>query len=328
MKHFIIITGFPNSKSKLKKLLEFSQFVKRKYDNATLCYTTHYPPVLEIYKNFDFVIFNKYNPIVNWDLFLNDGRFQFAVKILYKEHTILYPQPYHGYAHHISICDAISQAYDQEYDFVTIINSDARSECIDMISHHIHKFKSGSNYFYHYGKNKNGINTEFFSINRSFLQFFYSFRNFDTYTKFKSVHYEENMKSIVSEYLKNNKNDVFIDTSPFSDDVFGIDNFDDVDKVKLDDKYFHPHHIKNGIDYFYIPYYDNDEKYFIFISPDDTVKCKLNNKFVTDLITPIKKDLNFLKIYENDKIFKHIKLHDKRQYGLMHRNTQFKTVKN
>jgi len=194
MNHCIIITGYPDNKKKLKNLLEFSNTVKSRKNNCKLCYSSHLKPESKIYDFYDYVIYTKKNPILNWDL-IDDVTHTFGIVLSVNGQKIYYPQPYHGYAHHLSICDGISLGLNLRCNSFTIMNSDVIDFCIESIDNHISLLLNNISTFYTYNNDK--INTEFFSCNKDFANFLYLHRYYDLYKKFNLVEYEFFMKKMI-----------------------------------------------------------------------------------------------------------------------------------
>ena len=124
-KHLIIICGYLDTQSKenillnlLKRLQKFvvsageneSQIFNGKYGKIELCYCTHHQNIpSEVYEHCNYVIYNKNNPILNWDIWDNFTRtFGSEAQFDGGKAYIQFYQPYHGYAHHLSVTDGIA----------------------------------------------------------------------------------------------------------------------------------------------------------------------------------------------------------------------------
>ena len=314
MKHFIIITGYANNPQQVEMTNQLAIKCKSKNSNYQLCYSTHYDPDPSFYRNFDFVLFNQNNPILNWDIQDRETITVTAEIRIDRSKKIIYPQPYHAYAHHISICDGMSIGFSSGYNTFTVLNSDCEDICIDAISEHFEYTNQQVSVFYNYGNE--GINTEFFSFDRSFGAFFHSFRSYNKYRMFGMQHYEIVMKNI----CKTTESNVKVLDFPLKNTLsFGKMNFEKNEKVYCD-HYFQPYlNIDDKFTY-YIPYVDNNQKYLAIVNDNENVKIYINEEPIK---TPGQYNILLdkipisLKIEYKNKPFKHIYLHDSRQFGFI-----------
>ena len=105
--HFVIVAGYLDTDEKTKMAIDLIEKL-RKVENISICYSTHHSNIPQkLIELTDFIVYNKYNPILNWDI-CSEYTERFGCSI--QEHPaldkedIFFPQPYHGYAHLISLC--------------------------------------------------------------------------------------------------------------------------------------------------------------------------------------------------------------------------------
>jgi len=184
----------------------------------------------------------------------------------------------------------------------------------DEIPKHLEYSSQQISVFYNYGDE--GINTEFFSFDRSFGAFFHSFRSYNKYRMFGMQHYEIVMKNI----CKTTESNVKVLDFPLKNTLsFGKMNFEKNEKVYCD-HYFQPYlNIDDKFTY-YIPYVDNNQKYLAIVNDNENVKIYINEEPIK---TPGQYNILLdkipisLKIEYKNKPFKHIYLHDSRQFGFI-----------
>jgi len=330
MNHFIVVTGYANHPLKVDRVNELAKKLKSKNSDYILCYSTHYPPDKSFYENYEMVLYNDENPILNWDI--NDKITQtFGTSLLLTKDLVLrYPQPYHGYAHHLCICDGISLGLSTGFSYVSVMNFDVVDYCIDSLPDHLKLLQKGISSFYQW--DEKGISTEFFSMNRDFAQFFHSYRNYSSYKKYNTVLYEYVMKNIYLNYtFRKDAITPNLSKNPCEGNVFGDLHFDDIqDEIKLESKFFIPyynHRDDHEYQYdFFIPFLDGNDR-FLYKTNSDIITCKIDNKPLEKTIfsenekfslTKLSNDCN-MKIYKNSELIKDIRLHDRRQFGFIHK---------
>ena len=120
--HFIVVCGYLDTKKKEKILLKLLRTLS-KTEKFTICYSTHHYNIpREIYKLCDYVIYNNNNPILNWDIFDEfTSTFGSEAKFYGGEAYVQYYQPYHGYAHHLSVSDGILMGINEGYEYFSLI---------------------------------------------------------------------------------------------------------------------------------------------------------------------------------------------------------------
>ena len=189
-KHFVIVAGYLDTDEKTKMASEMIKKL-RKTDNISICYSTHHPNIpQEIIEQTDFVVYNRYNPILNWDI-CSEYTERFGCSI--QEHPaldkedIFFPQPYHGYAHLISLCDGVALGTNTGYTSFSFMNFDVVDFCIQQLPLHIEEIQKEmvDAIFYPYLIDNLGTlvgSTEFFTFGIKFAQEIYKYRDFRNYT--------------------------------------------------------------------------------------------------------------------------------------------------
>ena len=362
-KHLIIICGYLDTENKegillrlLKRLNKFfvnpnpkvSNILKEKTGKIELCYCTHHQNIPdEVYDYCDYVVYNKNNPILNWDIWDNFTRtFGSEAQFDGGKAYIQFYQPYHGYAHHLSVTDGIATGIINGFESFSLMNYDVIDFCLNEFEEHYQEISRGyyDAVFYPYEelggkldliKNSINYNTEFFSFNKKVAELMMSFRNYEKFSNHQAMLYEH----IVSKVIRENDCNVKVKEFPKTDNFsLGQVAFSDLtagqDEVKLNKKYFVPFYEKWIDSKRYCFYYFTvkmGEKYCLTIidETEGKMKCKclindmeLNHKngqfYNFDL--PIN-----LKITDNDEIKVNIELCDDRQFGKYFQKVQSET---
>lgn len=326
--HFVIITGYPNKKNKLNHLLNLSNKIREKFkDSVDLCYCTHYPKISEeIYEIFDYVVYNKNNPILNWDQIDNFTK-TFGCQVDVGENqSILFYQPYHGFAHHLSICDGIMMGVNTGHDKFTLMNYDCVDFCVDELSIHIENINS-DNYdciFYPFAMHEEtDLNTEFFTFNMKLAVKLCQLRDYKAFSNNEYMMYEKIVTKIVDD------NDFRLEKRNFNtpNKALGVISYaDDTTGDILNDKFYAPFYEK-WIDgqrycYYFFPILNDGKKFIFFI--DETqgkfnCTAKINGNVIPyrkGILYELKSQKFDLEIFDDDKRVVYLNINDDRQYAV------------
>jgi len=328
-KHFIIVTGFTDKKFKEDYLINLVKKIRKKINSndITLCYSSHYTKFNEvIFELFDYVIFNKYNPILNWDI--HDGFTRtFGCEVTVNDdQSILFFQPYHGYAHHLSICDGINIGLNTDHKSFTVMNYDCIDFCIDELPIHIKKIRKNRDtcIFYNFAEEEQDYNTEFFTFNENLAIKINDVRDYDKFSKFPYMMYEK----IISYLIKQNK--IKIEKRKFKTEnkaLGKVSYADDTTGKFLNDKFYAPFYEK-WIDghrycYYFFPLLMDNKKYLVFIDEShESMKCyaKINGEKIEHppgTLLEIHAPSYNLEVYDGDDRVVYQKIHDSRQYAVL-----------
>lgn len=334
-KHFVIVTGYPDKKYKEDLLINLSQKIRKTVDNITLCYCTHYPQInTEIYDIFDYVFYNKKNPILNWDIIDKFTR-TFGCQLNTEKFALLFFQPYHGYAHHLSICDGLEIGIANGHETFSILNYDCIDFCVEQLPTHINEIiKNPDNcIFYEYGgherereKDLGDVNTEFFTINLKMAKLIVNIRE---YKKFSGVFKYMMYEKIIHELIK--INDINVTTKKFNtkNKALGTVSYAyDVTHDNYNDKFFAPFYEKwienKRYCYYFLPFIGDDEKrYFTIVdNTEGKMNCRAEingmrlDDYASGTFFEMKEPHYFLKVYEDDELKVNLKIHDDRQHAI------------
>ena len=347
MNHFLIISGYLSSKNKEKTLLELLSKVSN-IDDLTICYTTHHSNIpKKVYQYCDYVVYNKSNPILNWD-YIDDFTKEFgnlAFMVLdNKKFKVTTPNPNHAYAHLLNMLDGVSCGYNIGHRTFTCMNYDVIDFCIEQLPGHIAELKKNPNLsgiFYPYDDKKiqEKFNTEFFSFNSQFAQKFYEYRDYNKLRNDIQLPLERLPKHIVD---ANNFNHMLLKMDTWNLGKIPLADPEE-DKSKLNESWFVPivdydyqppgttskQDVKKRILIFpYKPWNDNQRYLRVVLDsfdnqiPNDPIKYDNEKIYIDDKeinfseTIKISDDCNF-KIIVSDKILLNVRLKDPRQFGLL-----------
>ena len=66
--HFVIVAGYLNTKEKENIAIKLFEKLSR-LKNIAICYVTHHKNIPnKILDKSNYIVYNKYNPIMNWDI--------------------------------------------------------------------------------------------------------------------------------------------------------------------------------------------------------------------------------------------------------------------
>ena len=298
MKHFVIVAGYLDIPKKTKLAIELIEKL-RKIENITICYTTHHSNIpKKIIELSDYVIYNKYNPIFNWDI-CNEYTERFGCALQqhpkFDKEDIYFPQPNHSYAHLISMCDGIAMGSNTGHQTFSLMNFDVVDYCVEQLPLHIEEIRKNKvdAIFYPYliENIKTTVgNTEFFTFGLKFAQEIYQYREWN---KYQTIH-DPIMERFVNLVCKQKGLKWILVENKHSDNrslgsvSFGKDNTSDVP--------------------YWVPYetiWDGDKRYEICIIP-----FKHKNKYkiafaVNTEFSEHDSDINEIRIFADDVQLKH-----------------------
>ena len=328
--HFIIVAGHLDTKNKKQIALElFDELSKLK--NVKLCYCTHFDNIpKKIYNVFDYVIYDKNNPILNWDL-KNSVSERFVLVALVDKYKVVYHVPYHGYAHFLSMCAGMSMGISQGYDKFSFLNYDINHKVLKELPNNIQKINQFNIDGIHYEYEDNSfklkcLNTEFFTFNLKYAQTYLKYSNFEKYTSFGTIILEK-LFAYIS--LKNNLK-ISLQSEKIPDNLLGKIRFgkgDDGYASKL--KYFVPYesiiYNNKSYDFILVPF-KNKNKYNFFSRPlfeskdlksFDKIKLTIDNKQIDFFdVVEIEKNSN-LRFSFYDKIIREYKFDNEKHFGFI-----------
>ena len=335
--HFIVICGYPDTKIKEKTLLELLRRLKmlKKY---TLCYSTHCENIPnEIYRICDYVIYSNNNPILNWDIKDNFTKtFGSEAKFFGGQAYVQFYQPYHGFAHHLSVSDGILMGLNEGYEYFTLMNYDVIKFCLRELNNHYSQIRlSGYDaIFYRYDEkgSKNSdlkfdtinLNTEFFTFNKDVALKIAEIRTYEQFSNNQVMLYEH----IISKLMHVNNFKVDLRTFETPNYSLGKIAFSDLtagqDDIIKNTKYFVPFYEK-WVDkkrycFFWFPIKMKD---VYTISIIDETEGRMNcTAHINDNLLQHKNGDFYrielptdLKIYDGSELKVHIELNDDRQFG-------------
>lgn len=328
--HFIIVAGHLDTKYKEKIALDFFDELS-KLKNVKLCYCTHFENIpKKIYNIFDYVAYDKNNPILNWDL-KNSASEGFVLETLVDKDKIVYHVPYHGYAHFLSMCAGMSLGISQGYDKFSFLNYDIKHELLKELSNNIQKINEfdidGIHYEYEDKLTKtNSLNTEFFTFNLKYAQTYLRYSSFENYSSFGTIILERIFAHIS---LKNNLK-IALHSKKIPDNSLGKIKFgkgDDGYASQL--KYFVPYesiiHNDKSYNFILVPF-KNKNKYNFFSMPlfeskdfksFDKIKLTIDNNQINFFdIVEIEKNSN-LKFSFDNKIIREYKFDNEKHFGFI-----------
>ena len=337
-KHFIIVCGFLDSKVKEKTLISLLKRLRKK-PNLTICYSSHHENIpKKVFELTDYVVYNKENPILNWDIHDAFTR-TFGSEAQFNDQNayIQYYQPYHGFAHHLSVSDGITLGLNNRHETFSLMNYDVIDFCLEELDSHIKEINRGfyDGIFYPYNDiNTTEVNTEFFTFTSKVARSIQMIRTYKEFSSHANMLYEQ----IISGLIKRENYNVQIRNFSSDNMSLGKIAFSDLvaghDSIPMNDKFFVPFYEK-WIDnfrycYYYFPVKMNDKHCLTIVDEtqgkmncharvNDNVLKDVNGEFY-HLKLPID-----LKIYEDDDLKVHIKLHDDRQFGRVYQKIMQKT---
>jgi len=327
--HFLIITGYTDKIFKEKYLLDLTKKVRETINDITICYCTHYPNFdKKLYDIFDYVIYNKENPILNWDIIDNFTK-TFGCQIDIDDNSsILFFQPYHGYAHHLSICDGIMMGIGLGFDKFSLMNYDCIDFCVDELKDHINEInQSDKNIFYPYaeGNEYGDFNTEFFTFN---LKLANSILELRKYSKFSSYYSYMMYEKIISKIVYDGEHPVILKSFSSPNKALGRVSYAfDISGDEMNDSYFAPFYEKWIDDvrycFYFIPIITNDKRYFLYVDDTkDKMNChiKINGNKITQpsgTLFTVNVDEYHLEVFEDDSRVINLKIHDERQHAII-----------
>ena len=159
----IVIGAHCNTEMRKNRCIELLQTIKQKLPNYTIILCSHIPIEKDFYQYIDFAIFNKNNPIINYDIIDKTTDYR-TLTICTEQEQISKSVQTNGYSHHLHVYDGLTFAVKQRMKSIHYMSYDVVFEVIDKISLHEHFLKDYDGVSYRY-VNDNFLNTEFFSIN-------------------------------------------------------------------------------------------------------------------------------------------------------------------
>ena len=274
--HFVIVAGYPNTKQKEDLASKLFQRLS-KIEKITTCYVTHHTTIpSDILENTNYVIYNKYNPLMNWDIcedYTKNWKFVLETNLI--DETLHFPLVNHSFAHLISTCDGIALGINKGYSTFSFMNYDVVDFCIEQLPHHITEIKKNNtdSIFYPFKIKNLGYtagNTEFFSFNSKFAQKLYPYSK---WWKYKAIH-EPTLERWMSLFCKKEGlRTLLVENTHSTNGSLGVIAFDqDPDK-----KFFSPYvkfKDKKNIEYlvYAIPHKVEENYYFIMIPMQDSPK--------------------------------------------------------
>jgi len=328
MKHFLIISGYLSSKNKEKTLLELLSKVSN-IDNLTICYSTHHSNIpKKVYQYCDYVVYNKNNPILNWD-YIDDFTKEFGnqgfLTIDNKKYRIVTYNPYHGYAHLLNMLDGISCGFSTGHNTFTCMNYDVIDFCLEQLPGHITELRKNSNLsaiFYPYddGRGVKKYNTEFFSFNSRFAQKFYEYIDYNKLRNDISLPIETLPKHIVD---ANNFNHMLLKMDTLNLGKIHLVDPEE-DRSKLNDSWFVPIVVyeyqdeKKTIIIYPLKLWNDNQRYLgVILDSYDNEKIYIDDEEINfNQIIKITDDCNF-KIIVSNKVLLNVRLKDPRQFGVL-----------
>ena len=322
--HFVIVTGFLDTKEKEKYAIEVFDKLS-KFDKITTCYVTHHKNIPDkILDSANYIIYNSYNPIMNWDICdEHSKKFRSVLKIndLFEIH---YAQPYHGFAHLISMCDGIALGINKGYNTFSFMNYDVVDFCLQQLPHHIIEIKKNNTdtifYPYHIENIKRIVgSTEFFTFNSKFAKAIY---NFSKYSEFKKIE-DPGLENFVNTVCKiHGVKTLFVENQYSKNGTLGKVNFG-IDNVIYN--YFYPYvkikYKDKKYDMLVMPFRQEDGYYICYrkLESDDGFIDNMNF-FVNSLeieektVVKIKRPCEIKILHHKKEVF-NFNLHDDRHFG-------------
>ena len=331
--HFIIVAGHLDTKDKEKVALDFFDELS-KLKNVKLCYCTHFENIpKKIYNIFDYVVYDKNNPILNWDL-KNKVTEKFFLKTdaisRSENYTINFHIPYHGYAHFSSMCSGMSVGASQGFSDFTFMNYDVNHELLKQLPDNIQKIREcdvdGIHYEY-YDENtiRKSLNTEFFTFNLKYAQTFINYLNFNKYCSFGNIVLEVLFSHIS---LKHNLR-IAMHSKKLKDNTLGKIQFGKGVNYASKLKYFVPYETifyrDNSYNFILLPFKKDENYKFVcipqfdieFFKEKDKIKLEIDNKNERICeINDIRKNSN-LKFSFDDEIIREYKFDNEKHFGFI-----------
>ncbi len=332
--HFLIVAGHLDTKNKEQIAIKLFEKLK-KINNIKICYCTHlfYIPesIIEIV---DYIVYDKENPILNWDITNNITKtFQITLTLGNKLQSqfdgsntkLIYYPPYHGYAHFLSMCAGVSIGASSSHDKFTFLNYDLNNEKIFKLYDNIEKINENKcdGIFYEYKVNNSKqicFNTELFTFNLKFAQTLINYRNLENFLSFDTIILE----NVISNICRKNNLKIHVNEEPLENNTLGLVPFGHNSNLK----YFIPFetvYLKNiQHDFVLFPFKDENEyKFFWFaqnIDVNDEIfyrdfKLYIDDNFIkSNEIVSINKNSKLSFFHKNKKI-RDFQFNDEKHFG-------------
>lgn len=161
----IIIGAHCNSDDRKQRCKELLSKIRERFPDYVIFLCSHIPVDDDIFKLSDYVIFNKNNPTVNYDLI--DKRTDWKVFAIYQPgigQQVNRPVHSNGYGHYMQVFDGLTMAIGNRMKKMHYMSYDVSFDVLDKIKLH-------SDFLEHYEvvnytfRDDNFISSEFFSIN-------------------------------------------------------------------------------------------------------------------------------------------------------------------
>jgi hypothetical protein len=249
------------------------------------------------------------------------------------DQQVLYYQPYHGYAHFLSMIDGIVYGANLKYTTFTVCNFDVIDECIRRLEDDIRQVRTRQRDGIYFIYDQKYLNTEFFTFNLDIAKEICKYRKYEVFSSnFETMMLENVMTDIISR----NDFNVEINFHGIEDDSLGTYNFTlrptDLEN-NVNDKYFIPFYNEwiEGLNcsFYYIPVSHKMKKYICRVNQsygnfegeiliDGEPICTQYDS--TGEIQLLKNYPCNMKVIVNNELKANIYLHDERQFG------KFKTL--
>ena len=190
--YLIIASGYLNNKEKEKQTINFLKKLKTKVVYP-ICYVTHSKNIPnKIIDLCDYLVYTKYNPIMNWD-FRDNWTIQYVyASIKFNNKIYKMPLPIASYAMHLSICDGMILGINEGFNKFHYFNSDCDDVVFDKMIEH-EQVLTGVDVvlqqqdFIH---KRIWTNAEFFTFNDKFARVFCKYKNYNQYKTLCDVRME------------------------------------------------------------------------------------------------------------------------------------------
>jgi hypothetical protein len=326
--HLTIVCAHQDNQNKIDTLYQLLIKLK-KIPNNDICFCTHYSDIpKELIELCDYVVYSKENPILNWDI-IDDFTQTFGCKVEFSsDQQVLYYQPYHGYAHFLSMIDGIVYGANLKYTTFTICNFDVVDECIRRLEDDIRQVRTRQKDGVYFVYDQKYLNTEFFTFNLDIAKEICKYRKYDVF----SANFETMMlENVMTDIISRNDFNIEINFHEIEDDSLGTYNFTlrppDLEN-NVNDKYFIPFYNEwiDGFNcsFYYIPVSHKMKKYICRVNQsngnfkgeiliDGEPICTQYES--TGEIQLLKNYPCNMKVIVNGELKANIYLHDERQFG-------------
>ena len=324
--HFVIVAGYPNTKQKEDIASKLFQRLS-KIQRITTCYVTHHTTIpSDILDTANYVIYNKHNPLMNWDICEDYTKnWKFLLKTDLINGTLHFPLVNHSFAHLISMCDGIALGVNKGYSTFSFMNYDVVDFCIEQLPHHIIEIKKDNtdSIFYPFNIKNLGYtsgNTEFFSFNSKFAQKLYPYSK---WSKYKTIH-DPTLERWMSLFcIKEGMKTLYVENTYSSNGELGIVAFDQDPDKKFFSPYIKFKHNKIEYQIYAVPYVI-EGRYHIIMIPMQTSPEDIENMIFTindeekklGIPHKIKKPSKIKLTYQNREVYA-FNLSDERHFGYM-----------